>query len=136
MLRISKALLLCIDEVERQTLRHMLVPQVELTWVHCLTELKEKIGKGRCGVLFCGGSFHRSRWKDAMGEIRFLAGALPVIFLCQAEGLKECQEVFDAGGVGMLASSSSRLSFVRPTLPSSRTDKFAALQRLVSNLFI
>jgi DNA-binding NtrC family response regulator len=102
MLRVPNVLLLCGSDAEAEALENGLAEHVNLTRIRNLTELKERTDADRYDALFCGWSFHRTRWEDAMAAIRIIVKELPVVFLSQSAGPKEWVEVWAAGGFDLL----------------------------------
>jgi CheY-like chemotaxis protein len=71
-------------------------------------ELRETSERSPYDVLFCGWSFHRSRWKDALGVIQMILGDLPVVFLSRSQDEKEWKDVLEAGAFDLLLAPFSK----------------------------
>lgn len=103
MLRLPNVLLLSSAAAETEMAKDLLGEAANLMPVRTLTELKETADRLPYDALFCGRSFHGSRWKDAVSVIQIILGDVPVIFFSLSQDDPEdWKKVLDAGGFDLL----------------------------------
>ena len=104
MVTCAKVLLISSDEMETSVLEGILSEHVALKSVRDLSELRTVLEEEDIGydALFCGWSFHRGTWKEALKQVQQRCPNLPVIIFSHSAGEREWLEVMEAGGFDLL----------------------------------
>ena len=100
----ARVLLISNDEMEASALEGILSEHVVLIRVRDFSEMQTALGKGSYDALFCGWSFHRGTWNDALKQVQRRCPDLPVIIYSRAGGAREWLEVIEAGAFDLLTA--------------------------------
>ena len=103
MLACPKVLLLSTDKEETSEMDKILREHVILRSVGDLAELSNHLD-GDYDAVFCGWSFQKRGWNDALGELRKRYPALPVVIFSRMGGEKEWVEALQAGAFDLLVA--------------------------------
>lgn len=104
MLTCARVLLVNCADVEARVLEGILREHVSLQSVQDISELQVALGEGTYDVLFCGWSFHRGTWRDALKQVQQRCPNLPVIIFSRAGSEWEWIEVIEAGAFDLLTA--------------------------------
>ena len=99
-----RVLLISNDEAETGYLKAILSEHVMLHSVRDLPELENHLEGGGYDAVFCGWSFQRGTWSDALRQVQQRNPSLPVVIFCRTGGEREWVEVLEAGGFDLLAA--------------------------------
>ena len=102
MLRVPNVFLLSSNDAEVRAVTEALGRDANVVPVRTLTELKAQTADADCHALFCGWSFHKTRWKDSLNVVRILLNDVPVIFLSRPQDAEEWKAVLESGGFDLL----------------------------------
>ena len=106
-----RVLLISSDEADTSDLKAILSEYVVLRSVRGLPEFGNHLEGGGYDAVFCGWSFHRGIWSDALRQVQQRNPDLPVIIFCRTGGEREWVEVMEAGGFDLLAAP-----YLKPTV--------------------
>jgi two-component system nitrogen regulation response regulator NtrX len=105
-----KVLLICSDQLESRALEGILSEHVNLQSVGDITELRTKLDGKDYDAIFCGWSFHRGMWNEALADIQQRDPNLPVIIFSRHGGEREWVEVLEAGAFDLLVPPFGKLA--------------------------
>ena len=104
MLSCARVLLISSNEVEASALEGILREEASLQSVRNISELQAALAKGGYDAVFCGWSFQRGTWLDALKEAQQRRPNLPVIIFSRTGGEREWLEVIEAGAFDLLTA--------------------------------
>ena len=97
-----KVLLITSDPAETEVLERILKDHVILRSGANLMELQALLEETKYDAVFCGWSFHRGTWYDAVDRILNHTPDLPIVIFCRTAGEREWVEVLKAGAFDLL----------------------------------
>ena len=103
MLTYPKVLLLSSDETETSVMEKILSEHVILRSIGDLAELRNHLD-GAYDALFCGWSFQKGGWNEALKQVRKRCPDLPVVIFSRVGGEQEWVEALEAGAFDLLVA--------------------------------
>jgi DNA-binding NtrC family response regulator len=98
----QKVLLLSTEGADSAALQQILREHVALQKVENLLELPRDLEGGNYDAVFCGWSFNKGTWKDALRQVHQRRPDLPVVIFYKSGDEQEWIEVLEAGGFDLL----------------------------------